>query len=83
LTDAQQITADIIKKDLAYKSPDLFPEGTLGGATSLDNAKELIEYQLLKLAAQQFSSHRQIAKALGTSHTTVSKKLEYYGITIQ
>jgi len=61
----------------------LFPEGTLGGATSLDNAKELIEYQLLKLAAQQFSSHRQIAKALGTSHTTVSKKLEYYGITIQ
>ncbi|MDT3700158.1 MAG: sigma 54-interacting transcriptional regulator [Thermincola sp.] len=82
LTGHQQITGDIIKKDLSYQAPDLFPEGSLGQATSLDNAKELVEYQLLKLAAQQFNSHRQIAKALGTSHTNVSRKLEQYGIVL-
>ncbi len=82
LSKKQQINVDMIKKELAYRSPELFPEGDTGGARSLDDAKELIEYQLLKLAAQQYNSHRQIAKALGTSHTTVSKKLEQYGISV-
>lgn len=82
LTEDQQITGDIIKKDLAYQDSEFFPEGSLGCTTSLDNAKEMVEYQLLKLAAQQFSSHRQIAKALGTSHTNVSRKLEQYGIVM-
>ena len=83
LTKDQEISVDILKKELAYKSPELFPEGNTNCTRSLDDAKDLIEYQLLKLAAQQYSSHRQIAKALGTSHTTVSKKLEQYGIALQ
>lgn len=78
----QQINVDIIKKELEYSSHDSFPEGNASGVRSLEGAKEQIEYQLFKLAAQHYNSHRQIAKALGTSPSTVGKKLEQYGIRV-
>jgi len=82
LSDQQYITSDIIKKDLYYKEQSSLPAVNVNKIVSLPEATEMVERKLLEAAAQQFTSSRQIAKLLGTSHPTISKKLKQYGIEI-
>ncbi|MDT3703001.1 MAG: sigma 54-interacting transcriptional regulator [Thermincola sp.] len=82
LSDQQYITAEVIKKDLYAKEQSPLPAVNINNLISLPEATELTERKLLELACQQYTSSRQIAKLLGTSHPTVNKKLKQYGIEI-
>lgn len=48
----------------------------VNGVMPLEEAKQFVERQLLRNAAQQYTSASQIAQALGVDRTTVSRKLK-------
>ena len=50
---------------------------------TLHQAVQAVEKEMLQHAFRQYKTTREIARALGTSHATVARKLRQYGITPQ
>ena len=52
----------------------------LSTSSSLRQAKDEVEYEILRQVAGIYPSTRKIAKALGVSQSTIIRKLKYYQI---
>lgn len=80
LIESDQITDEHIARCLDIKGKEVTSKVSVSSLMPMQEAYREVEYQLLRIASSQFTSSRSIARALGISHPTVSKKLKEHNL---
>lgn len=76
LSEGDTITRAEVESDLHLQPPDALPY-----ADTWESLQQGLLYQVLRMACRRYTSARQIARALGLSHTTVNQKLAQFGLS--
>ncbi len=77
--DVEQLPTRIITEQIASK----FQEGIEDGGSKLKYMTELYEKTLIEGTLKNYTSIRQTAKALGVHYSTLSRKIEKFGIKFE
>lgn len=76
LSESDMLSRKDVENDLHLQPPDTAPY-----AGTWESLQQDLLYQVLLLACRRYTSARQIAQALGLSHTTVNQKPRHFHLS--
>jgi len=81
--DAETLTPKHLPESILHSCGDLIPTSYPDSTMNLKEARERLEYDLIKRAVIKTGNSRKAAKLLGVDHSTVVRKAQRYGLDIR